>query len=334
MIHRTDLAWQALSWQQQLADAFTDPNELLRYLEIESERAPGVLDAQQKFNLRVPRRFAERMEKGNPDDPLLHQVLPLQQEMISKKGFTTDPVSDLEQTPLPGVLHKYHGRALIITTGACGINCRYCFRRHFPYRDNVMGREKMTQILSYLEKSEAISEVILSGGDPLMLSDSRLAELGHGLEKIPHIRRLRIHTRLAVVLPERITPELIRWLAVTRLKPILVMHANHSRELGDEHSYFFTALRESGITLLNQSVLLRRVNDSAQELCELSEALFSVGVLPYYLHQLDKVAGAAHFEVPDSVAVDLHRQISARLPGYLVPKLVRERAGAGSKISL
>lgn len=334
MIHRTDPAWQALSWQRQLADAFTDPYELLSYLDIERERVPDTLNAQQKFNLRVPRRFVERMEKGNPYDPLLRQVLPLQDELLFKEGFTIDPVCDLEQTPVPGLLHKYHGRALLITTGACGINCRYCFRRHFPYQENVMGRKRLTEIISYLEKSEEISEVILSGGDPLVLSDSRLAELGDRLEQIPHIRRLRIHTRLAIILPDRITPELTKWLSTTRLQAILVLHTNHYRELSDEHRRAFARLSKSGATLLNQSVLLKGVNDHVETLCELSEALFSAGVLPYYLHQLDKVSGAAHFEVSDWVAVDLHRQMSARLSGYLVPRLVREINGVASKIPL
>ena len=334
MIHRTDPALQALSWQRQLADAISDPAELLRYLEIDKHLLPATAASQQKFSLRVPRWFAGRMEKGNPNDPLLRQVLPLQEESISKAGFVLDPVSDLTQSPVPGLLHKYRGRALLIATGACGINCRYCFRRHYPYADATAGREGLSAAVAYLEQAADISEVILSGGDPLMLPDHRLAELTYRLEAIPHIRRLRIHTRLPVVLPDRVTPELIDLLAATRMQPIVVLHANHSRELCHEHRPAIDPLRESGVTLLNQSVLLKGVNDDAHILCELSEKLFSLGVLPYYLHQLDRVAGAAHFEVTDAVALDLHRKMRASLPGYLVPRLVREEAGAASKIPL
>jgi len=334
MIHRTDQTWQVLSWQRQLSEAFTDPDELLRYLEIDKNLLPSAASAQRKFSLRVPRWFAGRMEQGNPNDPLLRQVLPLEEELLPKAGFLLDPVSDLEQAPIPGLLQKYHGRALLITTGACAINCRYCFRRHYPYADSTAGGDRLSDALAYLEETPDISEVILSGGDPLMLPDHHLAELGARLEAIPHVRRLRIHTRLPVVLPDRITAELTDWLAATQLQPIVVLHANHSKELSHEHRRALAPLRARGVTLLNQSVLLKGVNDNIQILCDLSEKLFSVGVLPYYLHQLDRVAGAVHFEVTDAVALDLHQQMSARLPGYMLPRLVREKAGAPSKIPL
>lgn len=334
MIHRTDPAWQVLPWQQQLADAFTDPEALFRYLELEKDLLPAARSAHRKFSLLVPRWFANRMEKGNPHDPLLRQVLPLGEELEIKEGFLLDPVSDLDQSPVPGLLHKYHGRALLITTGGCGINCRYCFRRHYPYTESTTGGERLSAALDYLKQTPEISEVILSGGDPLMLPDHRLAELGASLEAVPHLRRIRIHTRLPVVLPDRITPKLVHWLAATKLQTIVVLHANHSRELSHRHRLAFAPLSASGVTLLNQSVLLKGVNNNVQQLCDLSEQLISVGVLPYYIHQLDRVAGASHFEVADADALDLHRRMSARLPGYLVPRLVRERAGAPSKIPL
>jgi len=334
MIHRTDPAWQVPSWQRQLADAFTDPGELLRYLEIDQDPLPSAKSAQQEFSLRVPRWFAGRMEKGNPDDPLLRQVIPLEEELILKKGFLLDPVSDLEQSPIPGLLHKYQGRALLIVTGACAVNCRYCFRRHFPYADFSTGPKRLAAALTYLEKARDINEVILSGGDPLMLPDNRLAELLASLRAIPHIRRIRIHTRLPVVLPDRLTPELTGLLTATEPQSIIVLHVNHPRELSHQHRTSLAALRQSGVILFNQSVLLKGVNDDTQVLCDLSEKLFSVGVLPYYLHQLDRVAGAAHFEIADKVALDLHQQLRAILPGYLVPGLVREQPGAASKTPL
>lgn len=334
MIHRTDPAWQVLSWQQQLADAFTDPESLIRYLELEIALLPAARSAHRKFNMLVPRWFAGRMEKGNPDDPLLRQVLPLGDELELKDDFLLDPVCDLEQAPVPGLLHKYHGRVLLITTGGCAINCRYCFRRHYPYTDSTIGGERLSAVLAYLKQNPDISEVILSGGDPLMLPDHRLAELGASLETIPHIRRLRLHTRLPVVLPDRVTPQLVHWLATTKLQTVVVLHANHARELSHRHRLALAPLIASGVTLLNQSVLLKGVNDNLQRLCDLSEQLISVGVLPYYIHQLDKVAGASHFEVADAAALNLHRQMSARLPGYLVPRLVREQVGAPSKIPL
>lgn len=334
MIHRTDPAWQVLTWQQQLAEAFTDPDELLSYLEIDKNQLPPTASAQRKFSLRVPRWFAARMEKGNPHDPLLRQVLPLEQELVSSDGFLLDPVADLEQAPVPGLLQKYQGRALLITTGACGVNCRYCFRRHYPYTRSTASRSRLSAALAYLKEATDIREVILSGGDPLMLPDHHLQELGAALEAIPHLRRLRIHTRLPVVLPDRLTPELTDWLTAIRLQPVMVLHANHSRELSHRHRPALATLGERGVTLLNQSVLLAGINDNVQTLCDLSEKLFSVGVLPYYLHQLDRVAGAVHFEVTDQVALELHRQMSARLPGYLIPRLVRELVGAPSKTPL
>ncbi len=314
-------------WQQALADAFTDPDELLHYLRLPQEPAL----ATQAFRMLVPRSFAAQMVTGDRDDPLLRQVLPLATEQDRIPGFIEDPVGDLEAATAPGVLHKYHGRALLIATGACAIHCRYCFRRHFPYGDAPANREGWHKTLDYLGSDPSIREVILSGGDPLMLSDERLGEQIGGLEQIPHLRRLRIHSRLPVLLPKRITPELTGLLIENRLQTLLVIHCNHARELPDGTRRKLRELRGSGVTLLNQSVLLRGVNDSVEVLSDLSESLFDSGVLPYYLHLLDPVLGAAHFEVPDAEARRLYLGLLDRLPGYLVPKLVREHVGAPSK---
>ncbi|MCB1850566.1 MAG: EF-P beta-lysylation protein EpmB [Gammaproteobacteria bacterium] len=331
MIHRTRPAWQVSSWQRQLAEAFTHPEQLLSFLDIDQALLSGSLPAHRQFGLRVPRWFANRMEKGNPNDPLLRQVLPLGEELRAEPGFLTDPVSDLDQAPVPGVLQKYQGRVLLMMTGACAVNCRYCFRRHYPYGEASLERDQSSAALKFLERSVEISEVILSGGDPLMLSDRRLAELGNHLQSIAHIRRLRIHTRLPVVLPDRLTPELIRGLTEHGLETSMVLHVNHPREISHKHRMMLAPLRERGMVLLNQSVLLKGVNNDIHSLCNLSEKLFSIGVIPYYLHQLDRVAGAAHFEVTDDHALELHQQMQARLPGYLVPRLVRELPGAASK---
>jgi EF-P beta-lysylation protein EpmB len=234
----------------------------------------------------------------------------------------------------PGVLHKYGGRALLIATGTCGIHCRYCFRRHFPYADSGIGRDRWQQALTYLQQTDQIKEIILSGGDPLILSDDRLAALIDALQQIPHLQRLRIHSRLPVIIPDRLTDRLTELMASQRLLTTLVLHVNHAREISDPLVAALNRIRSRGVTLLNQSVLLRGVNDTAETLCELSEALFSSGTLPYYLHLLDRVQGAAHFEVPEDEALRLHQRIRLRLPGYLLPRLVRDTPGAQSKTLL
>jgi EF-P beta-lysylation protein EpmB len=273
------------------------------------------------------------MRRGDPHDPLLRQVLPMAQELLAVTGFIHDPVGDLAAMAQPGVLHKYTGRALLVTTGACAIHCRYCFRRHYPYAQAHAGQDSWTPALDHLRADASIHEVILSGGDPLALSDTKLAQLIQALDGIAHLRRLRIHTRLPVVLPARVDGPLLEWLSQGRLSRIIVLHVNHAQELAAADVVAALAtLRRSGATLLNQAVLLRGVNDTAQALVALSEALFSAGVLPYYLHQLDRVQGAAHFEVPDAEALALLAEVRAHLPGYLVPRLVREVAGAPAKL--
>lgn len=318
-------------WQQLLADAIKDPHELLRVLELDPALLQGALRAVQSFPLRVPRSFVAKMRRGDPRDPLLLQVLPLQAELEEVEGFTSDPVGDLPSRAARGLLHKYSGRALLIATGACAVHCRYCFRRHFPYATEAALTQGWERALERLRKDTSVSEIILSGGDPLSLSDRRLRQLTTGLAALPHVRRLRIHTRYPIVLPERIDASLLTWVREIPLQKVVVIHANHPRELDADTRKACLALREAGATVLNQAVLLAGVNDTAATLIELSEALFECGVLPYYLHMLDRVQGAAHFEVDEPAALALHAQLTAKLPGYLVPKLVREVPGAVSK---
>ncbi len=318
-------------WQQALAAAITDPAELLEVLGLDRSDLPAMLAAAGDFPLRVPRGFVARMEHGNPRDPLLLQVLPTGAERVATEGFSLDPVGDLVSRQGPGLLRKYRGRALLIATGACAVHCRYCFRRHFPYENESASARSWQPALDLLAADGSINEVILSGGDPLSLSDRRLRQLTEALEGIPHIRRLRIHTRQPVVLPERVDAGLVAWLADVRLQKVVVLHFNHSREIDDQVAQACRDLAATGARLLNQSVLLAGVNDSEGALADLSEALFTVGVLPYYLHLLDRVCGASHFEVTESVACGLIAQLTARLPGYLVPRLVREVPGMAAK---
>lgn len=314
------------AWQHALAQAFARPADLLEFLQL-----PPQPTAPTRFPLRVPRGFAARMKKGDPRDPLFLQIWPQPAEDDSIAGFSADAVGDLHKTKDGGLIHKYHGRALVIATGACAVHCRYCFRREFPYSDHLAGREHWQATLKTLAADRSIDEVILSGGDPLSLSDEKLAEFARALEFLPHVKRLRLHTRQPVVLPERVDEALLAWLSRGRLQKIIVLHVNHAQELDRPTVAAIARLRGTGATLLNQSVLLRGINDDVHVLAELSHALFSAGVLPYYLHALDRVSGTAHFEVAEPRACELIRELSARLPGYLVPKLAREEAGAPSK---
>ncbi|MGB9430596.1 MAG: EF-P beta-lysylation protein EpmB, partial [Gammaproteobacteria bacterium] len=286
------------------------------------------------FPLRVPRAFISRMRKRDAADPLLRQVLPLGEELDDTPGFSEDPVGDLESRQQPGVLHKYQGRVLLITTGACGVHCRYCFRRHFPYAEETARAGDWQAALDYLRANPDVNEIILSGGDPLSLTDRVLADLAGALQQIPHIKRLRIHTRQPVVLPARVDDALLAWLGNCRLQKVVVIHVNHARELDAAVAQAMSRLQGAGAVLLNQSVLLRGVNDSVEALAALSEALFAAGVIPYYLNLLDRVRGAAHFEVAENQARVLMDGLRARLPGYLVPRLVREIAGAPNKVPL
>ncbi|HET7569402.1 MAG TPA: EF-P beta-lysylation protein EpmB [Gammaproteobacteria bacterium] len=319
-------------WQTELQQAVTDPAELLSMLALDPGLLSGARAATELFPLRVPRGFVARMRIGDPHDPLLRQVLPVDAETAPAPGFTIDPVGDIASAARPGLLHKYHGRVLLVATGACAVNCRYCFRRHFPYADENPRTGRWRDALAYIRADVTISEVILSGGDPLSLADRRLAELAAAIAAIPHVRRLRIHTRQPVVLPSRIDQAFLDWFAPLPMQKAIVVHVNHANEVDTAVGAAFAALKDAGATLFNQSVLLRGVNDSADCLAALSETLFAAAVIPYYLHLLDRVAGAAHFEVPESRALALHRELRRRLPGYLVPRLVREQAGAPSKL--
>lgn len=325
---------QAPLWQHELRKAFSRPAELLEFLQLDPALPALQLERLRDFPLRVPYGFAARMKKGDPADPLFLQVWPQAREADPVTGFSQDAVGDLHKLKPGGLIHKYEGRALVVATGACAVNCRYCFRRHFPYSDAIAARNHWQETLNQLASDPSIEEVILSGGDPLSLSDDKLSELVTALDALPQLRRLRIHTRQPVVLPERVDESLLGWIRGTRLQVAIVIHANHANELDEQVATNLKQLRDSGAILLNQSVLLRRVNDTVEALESLSKRLFECGVLPYYLHLLDRVDGAAHFEVPQKEAVALMQTLSSRLSGYLVPRLVREDAGAPSKTLL
>lgn len=318
-------------WRQLWRDAVRDPRELLAAVGLEhvaigmSERAAA------QFPLRVPRGFVARMRPGDPADPLLRQVLPLDAELQPAPGFGLDAVGDALARAGQGVIRKYRGRALLIATGSCAVNCRYCFRRHFPYAEETAAAGQWREAVAAIAADGTIDEVILSGGDPWSLSTAKLSELTDALAHVRHLRRLRVHTRLPVVLPERVDDELVGWLARLPWPVTVVLHANHANEFDAAVDAALGRLRAAGATLLNQAVLLRGVNDSVDALADLSERGFRAGVLPYYLHQLDRVQGAAHFEVDDGRARALHRELAARLSGYLVPRLVREVAGDPGK---
>lgn len=318
----------------QLADVLTDPDELLRLLNIDAdENLLAGRDAKRLFALRVPRAFIARMEKGNPNDPLLRQVLTSQEEFIAAPGFSTDPLEE-QHSVVPGLLHKYRNRALLLVKGGCAVNCRYCFRRHFPYADNQGNKRNWQAALDYVSAHPELDEIIFSGGDPLMAKDHELDWLISQLEAMPHIKRLRIHSRLPIVIPARITDTLVARFARSSLQILLVNHINHANEIDDAFCAAMTNLRKAGVTLLNQSVLLRGVNDNAQSLANLSNALFDAGVMPYYLHVLDKVQGAAHFLVSDEEAREIIRELLTLVSGYMVPKLAREIGGEPSKTPL
>jgi L-lysine 2,3-aminomutase len=321
-------------WRADLKEAVRDPRELCRILGLDSRHANAAERASRLFPLFAPRPYIARMRTGDPHDPLLRQVLPLPAETAHVAGFSTDPVGDCSAVLSPGLLQKYAGRALMVTTGACAVHCRYCFRRHYPYAESPRAPADWQPAIDLLAADPTIHEVLLSGGDPLTLVDGQLAELADRLAAVPHLRRLRVHTRLPIVIPQRVCQPLIDWLRGTRLTPIMVVHVNHPAELDAATAAALSRLVDAGIPLLNQAVLLRRVNDDLDTLAELSERLVDLRVMPYYLHQLDRVGGAAHFEVPEETGRALIEQLRARLPGYAVPRYVRETAGAVGKVNL
>ncbi len=327
-------AQQPRTWQRLWREAIVDPRELLELLGL-GHLAASLLPAHDTgFALRVPRGFAARMRHGDAHDPLLLQVLPQAVELLEVAGFGHDAVGDMAARVAGGVLHKYAGRALLIATGSCAVNCRYCFRRHFPYAEETAAVNHWRAAIECIRDDASIEEVILSGGDPLSLATAKLAELTDALAATPHIRRLRVHTRLPIVLPERVDNELLAWLQRLPWPAAIVLHANHANEIDDSVADACVRLRAAGANLLNQSVLLRGVNDTVEALAGLSARLFSTGVLPYYLHQLDRVAGTAHFAVDDKRAGELIAQLRGRLSGYLVPRLVREIVGESAKTPL
>lgn len=327
--------YQEQNWQSQLSDLITDPFELLDQLEICSDALlSGAILASKSFKLRVPRAFVGKMRKGDPLDPLLLQVLPHHLELEEHPEFVTDPLGEEAANQLPGVLHKYQSRFLLTLTGACAVHCRYCFRRHFPYQENLPKQDDWPQIKAYIEQNPHINEVILSGGDPLTLSNGKLKLWIERLESLQQVKILRIHSRVPVVIPQRLDTELLEILKSTRLRIIVVIHANHAAELNDQTCAYLEKLSQHGITALNQAVLLKGVNDDAQTLIELSQRLFDARVMPYYLHVLDKVKGAQHFDLSGSKIDEIYHDILAGLPGYLVPKLVREIAGEKNKTPL
>ncbi len=330
---RPRLSAIATDWRAALRNAIKTPEELLDFLELNPEQRAMLEPSTNEFAQLVPRGFAAKMRKRDPSDPLLRQVLPLAEERASVAGYSDDPLGELE-VARKGVLRKYAGRALLITTAACPVHCRYCFRRHFPYTEQAAARDEWQTTAAALADDTQISEVILSGGDPLTLSNRRLRQLIEQLETIDHIDTVRVHSRFPIVLPERVDTGFVELLSTTRLNTVLVVHCNHAQEIDGTVESAVSALRRSGTIVLNQSVLLKGVNDDADTLVELSRRLFAAGVLPYYLHELDRVAGAAHFAVETSRALELIESVRNRLPGYLVPRLVREISGALSKTAL
>jgi EF-P beta-lysylation protein EpmB len=322
------------TWQQELAEAITTPEELAAALGVSPLALAGAHEAGERFRLRIPRSFVARMRRGDLGDPLLRQVLPVAAELAEELAYSADPVGEHAAVRAPALLQKYRGRALLITTQTCAVNCRYCFRREFPYAQQTGDAPRWSEALAEIAADPSLEEIILSGGDPLSLSNARLEGLTRALAAIPHVRRIRVHTRQPVVLPSRVDEGLLQWLRASTLPVVLVLHINHPNELDTELAGACARLRATGVTLLNQSVLLAGVNDDVEVLSELSQRLFEAGVLPYYLHALDRVRGAAHFAVADERAQSLAGQLAARLPGYLVPRLVREVPGAPAKVAL
>lgn len=328
-IKKETAAWQTADWQAELKQLVSRPEDL--GLSLPDSVSAAITASASGFPLRIPLSYLQRIPTTDIHHPLLKQFVPAPEELLKTEGYSRDPVAEIGQNPVPGLVHKYRGRVLLIVSSSCPVHCRYCFRRHFPYNNNRNGREQWQQAIDYIRSDSSIREVIFSGGDPLSAPDHQLHWLSTELAAIAHLQRLRVHTRFPIVIPQRVTAELLDWLGGSRLQPSIVLHCNHPDELNPDVLLALGKLRQAGITLLNQSVLLKGVNDSAKILIALSEKLYRGGVLPYYLHMLDKVEGAAHFEVPEAEALALYAAIQAELPGYLLPKLVREEAGKTAK---
>lgn len=322
------------SWQEALSNLITDPKDLWALLELDPALLEAAYQAAQLFPLKITHSFASRMEKGNINDPLLKQVVPLGAELLETQGYELDPLKEQAANPIPGLLHKYKNRALITLTSACAVHCRYCFRRHFAYADNNPGRSGWEKIIAYINEHQTIDEVILSGGDPLSVSDKLLKQFTDKLSDVAHIKRIRLHTRLPIVLPERVTDGLLQWIVELPWPLTIVVHANHPQEINEEVTAALIKLKNAGAMLLNQSVLLKDINDSVLVLKTLSERLFAANVLPYYLHVCDKVQNTAHYDVPHEVAKRLYAELAGEVSGYLLPKLAIEEPGKYSKTLL
>lgn len=330
MIRQTTTKWQPFEWQDHLKEAETCPESLCHRLGLN----PKDILLNSNFKLQVPLPFIRRMEKGNPKDPLLLQVLPDKREELITDGYLHSPIEEEKYNPLPGVLHKYKNRILLTITKACPIHCRYCFRRHFPYDDNRFSLTQMSKAISYIEENPDIDEVILSGGDPLTVNDVHLSKLIKMLNKVSQLKRIRIHTRFIVTIPQRVTSSLLLILRTSEIPIVIVTHINHAQEIDEDLTYAIKALKDTSTPILNQSVLLKNINDNADTLEKLSDQLFQIGVFPYYLHLLDKVQGSAHFDVERERAIAIYQELQKNLSGYLVPKLVEEIPGAVSKMNV
>ena len=318
-------------WMTEIRTAYRDIDALCEAVGV-TPPAKGIGDA--NFPVFATRSFVSRIRRGDPDDPLLRQVMPDPRETVTGPGEVSDPVGDLDASSGAGLLEKYEGRSLLITTPACGIHCRYCFRREFPYHEQSARRDHFAAAIERLSGDASVTEVLLSGGDPLMLSDPALGDLLERLGEVPHLCRVRIHTRMPVVTPTRVNEILVRQLQTTRLVPWMVLHINHAAEIDGDVAKGITRLVDGGVPLLNQSVLLAGVNDDVDTLCELSERLINLRVTPYYLHQLDPVRGAGHFRVDVSRGRGLIDAMRKRLPGYAVPRYVCEQPGEANKTPL
>ena len=323
------------NWQEALSHSVKDGATLLRLLDLEARQVGLSENAARQFPVKTTYSYLSRMQRANPNDPLLRQVLAIDLEECQVPGYSPDPVGEVTSSQRhSGVLQKYDGRVLLLVTSACAVHCRYCFRRHFPYSDNRNSRAEWDEAIASIASDTSIREVIFSGGDPLVAADTQLAYLVDRVATLPHVKRLRFHSRLPIVLPARVTDEFLEAITHRDARTAMVVHANHPQEINDDVLRALQRLGEQNISVLNQSVLLAGVNDSVDTLVQLSEALYASGTLPYYLHLLDKVSGAAHFDVSLDRALALHSALHARLPGYLVPRLVREDAGAPGKTLL
>lgn len=332
MITRSFDTVEHSNWQFSLKQAIQSVEQLLEQLDLAIEQLPyGLRPGAKHFPIKVPRQFVSRMKKSDPFDPLLLQVLPLAQEQTITPDFSLDPLQEKNASPVPGLFHKYHGRVLLLVTGACAVHCRYCFRQHFSYNEHAIGEERWKQIKNYLQSNSSINEVIFSGGDPLTVTDEKLHKWLIDLEQVPHIKRVRFHTRFPVVLPERIDYSFLTTLKKSSLKKVMVLHINHPQEIDESVINMVKQLKLTDITLLNQSVLLKNINDNAETIIHLSEKLFDAGVMPYYLHLTDKTQGTQHFVVSEYKAKKMMKQVAQKLPGFLVPKLAREIPGMGAK---